>query len=610
MKTSIATVSIAGDFREKLSAIASAGFDGIEIFEQDFIGFEHGPLEAGNLVRDFGLEIMLFQPFRDFEGLPQGPLRERAFARARQKFEVMNRLGTDLMLICSSVHPGAVGGIDRCADDLAELGEIAATYGVRVGYEALAWGRHVNDHRDAWEIVRRADHANVGLILDSYHTMARGIDPDSIRSIPGDRIFFLQLADAPAIDMDLLYLSRHFRNMPGEGDLDLRRFMAAVAATGYGGPLSLEIFNDQFRRTNAHLITGDGHRALVNLHSQISEATGVPDVPLPAAAAISAMETLEFHVPSSQSGDFTSLLNAMGFDRDPGKGEAGGDRHQTLTQANLRIVVGDGNSDVAGPVLTRFGLVVDNAQQAVRRAVALGADPAPGNEGAIVGLHGSVISFDETRHCGDGSDIDSLPLLTRVDHLSQTLAYEEMLSWSLFYTTIFALSKSPIVDVVDPDGLVKSQILSNDNAAVRIILNGSDGPQTQSGSFPGARQGSAAHHVAFCTADIFALSDRLARCGFDTLAHSQNYYDDLEARFGLDQERMERLSRHNVMYDEDEEGAFYQLYLPSFENGFFFEFVQREAGYRGLGAANAPYRLAAQRRRAREREPSSWIDIG
>ena len=114
---------------------------------------------------------MLFQPFRDFEGLPPGPLRERAFARARQKFEVMNRLGTDLMLICSSVHPGAVGGIDRCADDLAELGEIAATYGVRVGYEALAWGRHVNDHRDAWEIVRRADHANVGLILDSYHTM-------------------------------------------------------------------------------------------------------------------------------------------------------------------------------------------------------------------------------------------------------------------------------------------------------------------------------------------------------------------------------------------------------------------------------------------------------
>ena len=480
MKTSIATVSIAGDFREKLSAIASAGFDGIEIFEQDFIGFEHGPLEAGNLVRDFGLEIMLFQPFRDFEGLPPGPLRERAFARARQKFEVMNRLGTDLMLICSSVHPAAIGGIDRCADDLAELGEIAATYGVRVGYEALAWGRHVNDHRDAWEIVRRADHANVGLILDSYHTMARGIDPDSIRSIPGDRIFFLQLADAPAIDMDLLYLSRHFRNMPGEGDLDLRRFMAAVAATGYGGPLSLEIFNDQFRRTNAHLITGDGHRALVNLHSQISEAIGVPDVPLPAAATIHAMKTLEFQVPLATR--LPSLLIAMGL---------------TVMQEWVRRAVtgirpshgrtsGSSSAMATAMLPGRWcGSVLrwDNAQQAVRRALALGAERAPGDEDAIVGLHGSVISFDEAEYCSEGSDVDSVPFLTRLDHLSQTLAYEEMLSWSLFYTTIFALSKSPIVDVVDPDGLVKSQVLSNDSA-VRIILNGSDGPQTQAGSAP------------------------------------------------------------------------------------------------------------------------------
>ena len=204
---------------------------------------------------------------------------------------------------------------------------------------------------------------------------------------------------------------------------------------------------------------------------------------------------------------------AMGFDCDAGMGEAGGDRHQTFTQANLRIVVGDGNSDGAGPVVSGFGLAVDNAQQAVRRAVALGADRAPGDEDAIVGLHGSVISFDEAKYCSEGSDVDSVPFLTRLDHLSQTLAYEEMLSWSLFYTTIFALSKSPIVDVVDPDGLVKSQVLSNDDSAVRIILNGSDGPQTQSGSFPGARQGSAAHHVAFCTADVFALSDRLARCG-------------------------------------------------------------------------------------------------
>src|SRR3546814_9485418 len=117
----------------------------------------------------------------------------------------------------------------------------------------------LNDHRDAWEIVRRAEHPSIGLILDSFHTLARRIDVESIRAIPGDRIFIVQLADAPRIDMDLLYWSRHFRNMPGEGDLPVTDFMRAVAATGYNGPLSLEIFNRSEEHTltpvtNAHLV--------------------------------------------------------------------------------------------------------------------------------------------------------------------------------------------------------------------------------------------------------------------------------------------------------------------------------------------------------------------
>jgi 4-hydroxyphenylpyruvate dioxygenase len=118
--------------------------------------------------------------------------------------------------------------------------------------------------------VRRADHPNVGLILDSFHTLARKIDVGTIRSIPGDRIFIVQLADAPLIDMDLLYWSRHFRNMPGQGDLPVVDFMRAVAATGYDGPLSLEIFNDQFRGGSPKSIAVDGRRSLVNLMDQVA----------------------------------------------------------------------------------------------------------------------------------------------------------------------------------------------------------------------------------------------------------------------------------------------------------------------------------------------------
>ncbi len=181
----------------------------------------------------------------------------------------MQELGTDLMLVCSSVSPVALGGIDRAAADFRELGERAAKRGLRVGYEALAWGRHISDHRDAWEIVRRADHPSIGLILDSFHTLARRIDIGSIRAIPREKIFIVQLADAPLIEMDLFYWSRHFRNMPGEGDLPVKDFLRAVAATGYDGYLSLEIFNDQFRGGSPKSIAIDGRRSLIYLMDQV-----------------------------------------------------------------------------------------------------------------------------------------------------------------------------------------------------------------------------------------------------------------------------------------------------------------------------------------------------
>ena len=246
MKTSIATVSIGGTLEEKIAAIARAGFDGVEIFENDFIAFDHSPREVGRMVREAGMTVTLFQPFRDFEGLPE-PFRTRAFHRAERKFDVMEEIGADLILVCSSVSPHALGGIDRAAADLRELGERAACRGLRVGFEALAWGRFVNDHRDAWEIVRRAGHPNVGLILDSFHTLSRGIGVDSIRAIPRDQIFLVQMADAPRLQMDILSWSRHHRSMPGQGDLPVAAFWEAVRATGYDGVLSLEIFNDEFR---------------------------------------------------------------------------------------------------------------------------------------------------------------------------------------------------------------------------------------------------------------------------------------------------------------------------------------------------------------------------
>ena len=117
--------------------------------------------------------------------------------------------------------------------------------------------------------MRRADHPAVGLVLDSFHILARGTDLGAIRAIPGDRIFLVQLADAPRLQMDYLSWSRHFRNFPGQGELPVLDFMRALQETRYDDALSLEIFNDQFRAGSAHSVAIDGHHSLRFMMDQL-----------------------------------------------------------------------------------------------------------------------------------------------------------------------------------------------------------------------------------------------------------------------------------------------------------------------------------------------------
>lgn len=236
MKSSIATVSLSGTLAEKLVSIAERGFDAAEIFENDLLSAAQSAAEIGTLARDLGLVISIFQPFRDFEGLPDD-LSQRALERMRRKFAVMDELGTDLVLLCSNCSPLASGERARLVDDLGRIAELAAAHGKRIAYEALAWAPHVNDHREAWALVRDVDHPALGLCLDSFHSLARGVPSSSIGDIRGDKLFMLQLADAPRLDMDLLNWSRHFRCMPGQGVLRWRNTpprstARAIRATG------------------------------------------------------------------------------------------------------------------------------------------------------------------------------------------------------------------------------------------------------------------------------------------------------------------------------------------------------------------------------------------
>ncbi|CAN5572042.1 sugar phosphate isomerase/epimerase and 4-hydroxyphenylpyruvate domain-containing protein [soil metagenome] len=611
MKTSIATVSLSGTLGEKLEAIAAARFDAVEIFENDLVTFNGTPADVRDACRELDLDIVTLQPFRDFEGMP-GTQRERAFARAERKFDVMQELGCDLLMICSNVSPDSLGGIDRAAADLRELGEHAAKRGLRIAFEALAWGRHINDYRDSWEAVRRADHPAVGLVLDSFHILARGTDLSTIRSIPGDRIFLVQLADAPLLQMDYLSWSRHFRNFPGQGDLPVLDFMKALTTTGYDGALSLEIFNDQFRAGSARRVAVAGHRSLRFMLAQL----GAGPVALPPRQKAQGVSFIEFSADDHDAPRLEGLLAGLGFRR------SGEHRSKAVTrwcQGDINLVVNREKEGFAhsfhlvhGSAVCALGLNVEDAAATFQRATLLLDAPfhqavAPGELDipAVRGVGGSLLYFlDQTSALGRVWNIEFTPTgepatketgLTAVDHVSQSMQYEEMLSWVLFYTSLLDVQKVPVQEVADPGGLVRSQVIEAADGSVRFVLNASQSQRTQSSRFLSELFGSGVQHIAFATDDLLATVAKLERNGVRLLAIPANYYDDLEAKTGLPADQIETMRAHNILYDREGGAEYFQVYTETFDQRFFFEIVQRR-GYRGYGAGNAPVRLAAQAR--------------
>jgi 4-hydroxyphenylpyruvate dioxygenase len=621
VQTAIATVCLAGTLNEKLEATAAARFKGVEIFENDLLSFDGTPAQVGRRIKDLGLEAVTFQPFRDFEGMPE-PQRAKAFSRAERKFDLMEELGCDLLMVCSNVSPESVGGIDRAAADFRALGERAAKRGLRVAFEALAWGRHVNDYRDAWEVVRRADHPAVGLVLDSFHVLARDTDLKPLRGIPPDRVFLVQMADAPRLDMDYLSWSRHYRCFPGQGELPIGEFMQALQATGFDGLLSLEIFNDSFRAGSARSVAVDGQRSLLLMLDELQRRTGVAVVGMPALpprARCRGIDFIEFAMDETAAATFEAALGALGF------AKAGVHKSKAVTrwrQGGVNLVVNCEKEGFAhsfnithGSAVCALALNVDDAAATLARAGRLLDQPfrqeVRASEiyvPAVRGLGGSLVYLvDDKTDLGRHWEVDfNVPPqaagggagITAVDHVAQSMHYEEMLSWLLFYTSLIDGRKTPVQDVLDPGGIVHSQVVETADGALRLVLNASQSQHTLSSRFLSDQFGSGVQHVAFATDDIFATVERLRAGGVDLLPIPENYYDDLDARIDLTADALERLRANNVLYDRQGDGEYFQVYTKDFDGGFFFEIVQRR-GYAGFGAANAPIRLAAQTRLAR-----------
>ena len=624
-RLSIATTNVPGDLPQKLEQIAAAGFAGIELYEPDLTGFSGSAEDVGRLARSLGLKVNVLQPFYEFEGL-SGAARDTSFARLDHKLGVIKALGAETLLIGTSTHSEASSDTEQIVGDFRELADRVEKAGCRAALIALPWARHVTTELQALEIVQAVDSPAFGLALNSFFSLAGGEKAARLRDIPGERIFHAQLSDAPGLDFDITRLKNHFNLLPGQGGLNLASFVRIVARAGYRGPWSIARVGataEGSREAHAR----DAYRSLVSLLDEV--ATREPALPrpldgLPPRITPTGLEFIEFAADGPDRERLISLLETMCFRKER--------RHRSKSvelwrQGAINIVINSETEGFAakaraehGPCVCDMGLRVRDAEQTVTRATALGApafsQPVGAGEldiPAIKGVGGSVVHFiDEKSDLHRVWDIEFDPVpkersvqpagLRRVDHVAQTMRYQEMQSWLTYYLSTFEMEKADVVDVADPSGVILSQALASPEGDVRLNLNGAGEPRTFAGAFLAQGFGAGVQHLAFLSDDIFETSDLLTAGGFERLAMPANYYEDLRVRFDLPAEMIASLKTGDILYDRDGRGEYFQIYSVPIWGGFFFEVVARKGGYQGYGARNAPIRLAAQMRHLKELE--------
>ncbi len=592
MHKGIATVSLSGLLADKLAAVAAAGFDGIELFDNDLVASPLSPREVARRCADLGLTIDLFQPVRDLEAV--APERfDAVLHRVRTKLEVMGELGVTTFLACSNVGADALDDRDLSAEQLHRVGELAAGYGVTVAFEALAWGRHLNRVGDAWDVVRRADHPAVTLAVDTFHLLARGDDGTALDGVPGDRIGFLQVADAPLLDMNVLEWSRHFRCFPGQGTLDVTGVVAAVLRAGYRGPLSLEVFSDAVREADPAETARDAMRSLIFLEDQLA---AVVDGPLASAPPPAPRADAAFLEVAAGPG-VPALLESLGF------AVAGQHRSKPVTRwrnGGAQVVVNE-TPQPAGALPHALGVTAPAVEAVAARAKALlwpAVDRTRGAGEALLpgitspsGLHVFVSAepgaADDWQRDFVPSEVGDDAGWLGLDHVAVAVPPEHFDQEVAFFRTLFDLTPGSVEEFIEPHGRLRSRALRPAAGDLRVVLNVED-------VRPGRPRRSGITQVAFACSDVAAQVRALRSRGVPLMPVPDNYYVDLDARFGLDPELLAELREHQLLYDRLGDGELLHAFTLPLPTGFHVELLERRGGYDGYGAAGTHVRLAAQ----------------
>lgn len=244
-------ITLAGSLETKLRASRSAGFTQMMLWASDLVGYPGGLDAAVRLVRDSGIRASGIQVMRDYEGLT-GTLHEYKIDVAKSMLQVCRAVGAPMLLVSSTTSSHASSDFGLIADDLSKLATLAVPMGIRIGYEAVSWGKHINDYLAAWEVVDMADHSNLDVVLDSFNMLANDTQLDALEDIPASKIGLVQFSDFMWRELrspeERIETAQHLRVFPGEGahSMELSDLVRRLHRTGYRGDYSFEVFNDDY----------------------------------------------------------------------------------------------------------------------------------------------------------------------------------------------------------------------------------------------------------------------------------------------------------------------------------------------------------------------------
>jgi sugar phosphate isomerase/epimerase len=176
-------------------------------------------------------------------------------------------LDSRVLLACSSTSAHGTGEASSLKKDLQKLAMLAVPYRIRIAYEALSWGRHINQLAQAAEVVQDADRANLGLAVDSFHVLANEGSVEGLDAVDPAKVFLVQLSDflwhETRTPQDRIETARHYRVFPGEGvhSGQVATLVQRLDEMGYRGDYSFEVFNDDYRALPLSTVSARARRA-------------------------------------------------------------------------------------------------------------------------------------------------------------------------------------------------------------------------------------------------------------------------------------------------------------------------------------------------------------